>query len=312
MGIGISPLVDYAFKKLLGNPEHPRVTTHFLNALFEGQPRITKVQFLNPFLEKESESDKLSVLDILATDEHGRLLNIEMQTTLPIGLSQRLTYYASSLYASQLQEGNDYSELRPAINICVLARSMFPDIPKLHLDFRLRESSGKSLNDDLQIHLLELPKLNVTAQNVASASPIERWAYFLLNAETMTIEDVVRLFPDYEFREAMGVLIMIQNTPAQRFLYDAREKFRRDEAWRIEASIKEGLQLGLAQGLVEGRAEGLAEGLAEGEAKGELRGRIKILQKLLSITEPGADQLATLELDHLSQLADQLEQRLLG
>ena len=90
MAIGISPLVDFAFKLLLGSPEHSGITIHFLNSILVGQPKITQVKFQNPFLDKESDDDKLSVLDILATDEHGRQLNIEMQTSLPAGMSQRL------------------------------------------------------------------------------------------------------------------------------------------------------------------------------------------------------------------------------
>ena len=75
---------------------------------------------MNPILDRESNDDKLSVLDILATDEHGRLLNIEMQTSLSAGLTKRLAYYASCLYVSQLTEGAGYAVLRPAISICVL------------------------------------------------------------------------------------------------------------------------------------------------------------------------------------------------
>jgi predicted transposase/invertase (TIGR01784 family) len=105
MAIGISPLVDFAFKLMLGSPEHTGVTIHFLNSILVDQPGITHVQILNPIAEKAYEDDELSVLDILATDEHGRLLNIEMQTSLPAGMSQRLTYYASCLYVCRSVDG---------------------------------------------------------------------------------------------------------------------------------------------------------------------------------------------------------------
>jgi hypothetical protein len=45
MAIGISPLVDFAFKLMLGNPEHSGITIHFLNSILVGQPRITQVKF---------------------------------------------------------------------------------------------------------------------------------------------------------------------------------------------------------------------------------------------------------------------------
>ncbi len=47
-----------------------------------------------------------------------------------------------------------------------------------NLDFRLREKTGSILTDDLRIHLLELSKLRVSAENVYTSSPAERWALF--------------------------------------------------------------------------------------------------------------------------------------
>ena len=294
MAIGISPTVDFAFKLMLGSPEHTGVTIHFLNSILDDQPRITRVEILNPFLGKESEDDKLSVLDILATDEHGRLLNIEMQTSLSAALTQRLAYYASCLYVSQLKEGSSYAVLRPAISICVLTQSMFPQIPALHLDFRLREKKGLILTDDLQIHLFELSKLQVTAQNVYNASPAERWAFFLRNAERLTRGDIGRLFPDKEMAEAAGVLEMISQTPEQRLLYDARLKFQRDEESRMQEALKRGIQ--------EGRQEGRQEGV--------IVGRILLLQELLGVRPWAMDEFAGCNASQLAELEVQLKQQL--
>ena len=57
MAIGIDPTVDFAFKVLFGSPEHVRVTIHFLNAILGNQRRITRVEFLNPFLGKVRAED---------------------------------------------------------------------------------------------------------------------------------------------------------------------------------------------------------------------------------------------------------------
>ena len=45
------------------------MTIHFLNSILSDQPAITHVEIMNPFPGKDSDDDKLSVLDILATDE---------------------------------------------------------------------------------------------------------------------------------------------------------------------------------------------------------------------------------------------------
>ena len=307
MAIGISPLVDFAFKLMLGSPQHTGVTIHFLNSILIDQPAITHVEILNPFLDKDCEDDKLSVLDILATDEHGRLLNIEMQTSLPSGMSQRLAYYASTVYVSQLHEGNPYTELRPAISICVLAQSMFPASRELHLDFRLRESSsGLILTDDLQIHLLQLKNLRVAAENVYHALPAERWAYFLQNADRLTPEEVCRIFPDEEIAEAAGVLEMISQTPEQLLLYNARLKFQRDEEARlIQARLE-----GEARGEARGRQEGRQEGEEIGKALGLKLGRIALLQELLSIHPFTAEEFAGYDEAQLRELEEQLQHQL--
>jgi predicted transposase/invertase (TIGR01784 family) len=291
MVIGISPLVDFAFKLMLGSPQHSGVTIHFLNSILADQPKITHVKILNPFLGKESADDKLSVLDILATDEHGRFLNIEMQTSLSTGLSQRLTYYVASVYVGQLHEGHQYAALRPAIRICVLTQALFAGSSALHLDFRLRESSSDLiLTDDLQIHLLQLNNLRVTAEKVYHAWPAERWAYFLQNADKLTSAEVCRLFPDDAIAEAAGVLEMISQTPEQLMLYNARLKFQRDE----EARLQDAIQVGEARGA----------------ARGLKVGRITLLQELLGIRLSTVEEFAGYDEGQLTHIADQLQQQL--
>ena len=311
MPIGISPLVDFAFKLMLGNPRHTRITIHFLNAILVGQPRITHVEILNPFLEKEFYDDKLSVLDILATDEHGRKLNIEMQTTLSAGLSQRLVYYVSTIYTGQLQEGSEYTELRPAISICVLSQSLFPKSSDLHLDFRLRESSSSLiLTDDLQIHLLQLKNLRIIKENVYHATAVERWAFFLKNADKLTHEEIDRIFPDQEFNEAAGVLEMIARTPQQQMLYDARVKFQRDEVARLRYAEGEAREKGLEQGLEQGLKAGRMEGRLQGEARGLKLGRILVLQELLGIQASTSEELSRYDDAQLHDMAEHLQQQL--
>jgi len=286
MVIGISPTVDFAFKLMLGSPEHSRVTIHFLNAILIDQPKITRVEILNPFLGKDDEEDKLSVLDIRATDDHGRQLNIEMQTSLPAGLSQRLAFYSSRLYAGQLAEGDPYTRLRPAISICVLRQALYPHFPKLHPDFRLRDANGATLTNDLQVHLLELSKLRLLRENVYDATPAERWAYFLRYGDTLTPDEIRQTFPDPEIAEAAGVLEMISQTPEQSDLYEARLKFHRDEVARLEYARDQGKQ--------EGRVEG----------------RISILQELLGIRQSTPDELSGYDDVQLQALEEQLRSEL--
>ncbi len=286
MPIGISPLVDFAFKLMLASRGHERVTIHFLNAILGDKVKIVSIEIENPYVGPNFEKDKWVVLDILATDERGRKFNIEMQTSIPPGLRQRLAFYDARLYVEQMRQGDQYHELRPAIVICVLDKPLLTGCDNLHTDFRLRDEFGRVFTDDLQIHILELTKLTATRENLQSATAAERWSFFLLNAENLTLIEIRELFPEPEFAEAAGVLEMIKDNPDQMSDYISRLKYKLDEGWRIEST----------------RAEALKEG--------ELVGQIVILQELLGLTEPGRKDLSTYDAIQLNDLCSQLRLQL--
>lgn len=48
MPLGIDPKVDFAFKLMLGSPEHPAVTIHFLNAILEWEAQVVACKTRNP------------------------------------------------------------------------------------------------------------------------------------------------------------------------------------------------------------------------------------------------------------------------
>lgn len=182
---------------------------------------------------------------------------------------------------------------------------MFPNRAELHLEFELRTESGLLLTDDLQIHLLQLSNLNLTAENVRYASPIEQWAFFLLNAHDLSLEDVKRIFPDPVFTEAAGVLEMISKSPEEQMRYEARLKFQRDEAARLEqvrAEVEEQARAEVEQAR--------AEGIREGEARGALLGRIALLRELLGTSQSDVEELSRCDEVRLSEIADQLQSQL--
>jgi len=288
MAIGIDPTVDYAFKKLLGNPDHPAITLHFLNTILAPEVKLTDVEILNPILGKEAENDKLSILDVAARDETGRLYDIEMQTSLPTGLSQRLAYYTASMYVGQIGEGDDYTLLRPAISICVLDAILFRQSDQIHSDFRLRSRDGQlRLSDGLQIHLLELPKYEVPSDNRLITDPVEAWLYLFRRGREMSAEEIRQRFAFPVFQEIAKVIEMIQRTPDWRSQYELRLKAQRDEQARLQ--------------------QARAEGEARGEARGKVIGQIETLSELLG--EP-ATSLDGVRLEELTTLASELQRRL--
>ena len=309
MPIGICPTVDFVFKLLFGNPKHSRIAIHFLNAILQHLLKVNKIVFLNPIQEQETEEDKLSILDILATDEHGRTFIIEMQTSVPAGMGQRLAYYTAYQYVDQLGKGQKYVSLRPVISICVLTDPLFRKVPELHLHFVLRSETGVILTEDLQVHVLQLSNLRVKEENLRDASPLEQWSYFLLRAETLTMDEIKRLLPDEVFSEAAGILDVVAKTPEQKRRYEARLKFQRDEAARALTS-EQAREQGRLEGRLEGREEGRLEGIDVGIERGELFGRIKTLQGLVGVAESAREELSDLRDEQLTTFLEQLRDQL--
>ena len=170
------------------------------------------------------------------------------------------------------------------------------------LVFRLRDQAGDLFSDDLQIHTLELTKLRVERENLSRTTPAERWAYFLLHAETMSGAEVQELLREPEFVETAGVLEMINQTPEQLQAYRARRKFQMDEIARLDYARSEGLEEGEQKGRQEGRQEGLE--------KGELIGQIGVLQSIFGVSTPTREELLVSNIPELTAIVRQLQQQL--
>lgn len=128
---------------------------------------------MNPYTDKDSPQDKQSIFDIQAKTEEGKLINIEMQLFNRYDNEKRTLYYWSKQYASQLEEGRPYKNLKKCVTINILNFSILSG-DQYHNVFHLREDrSGISLTDDLEIHFLELSKLN--NQQTAVSGGLLNW-----------------------------------------------------------------------------------------------------------------------------------------
>jgi predicted transposase/invertase (TIGR01784 family) len=312
MPLGIDPKVDFAFKLMLGSPEHPAVTIHFLNAILRLPAPVTEVEILNPTLGKDRAEDKIVVLDVLAQDSLGRRFNVEMQTTRQVDLPRRLLYYNSLNYARQIGEGQTYRDLRPVLSICVLDEVVFnaQDYPRHHHSFRLRcDQEEFVFTDDFEFHTLELPKFVPSSDNIGSLPAEEKWLYLLRHAESMDSDQLAALLVDPPFEEAIGVLEMISKNPEDLQFYEARLKFLRDQQAQIE-SAKEALEEATRTARKEGREEGREEGERTGLAKGKLSGQIQLLQQLLGEQLTEDSKLESSSVDALEKQLAELQQRL--
>ncbi|HLA35125.1 MAG TPA: Rpn family recombination-promoting nuclease/putative transposase, partial [Rhodocyclaceae bacterium] len=156
----IDPKIDCVFKALLGSLENSNLLENFLNAILSGELRapIDHVDILNPYNEKKFLDDKLSIVDVKASDGDGRIFQIEIQMVSYRHLLSRILYTWTDIYSQQLQSGAEYHKLQPTYSIWLLAEDSIPEDDDYLHAFKMRDAKGRALSDHGGIWLLELDK----------------------------------------------------------------------------------------------------------------------------------------------------------
>ena len=294
MPIGIRATNDFAFKKTFGSPENKIALISLLNAILRRSKPIVDVQVENPYNLQDFREDKLSILDIKATDQEGAIYDIEMQLSIYSGLIQRIVFYGCEIYAGQMRVGDDYTELKPAFSICLLDGILWHDSQKMHHAFQFTDQkTGRILSDTLEIHTLELGRYDLREEDLTTASLLDCWIFWLLHAHEYEPEELLRLFPQAAIRLATQTLTQISQVTEDKAMYDAREKAIRDRQWELNAS----------------RNEGLAEGLAEGEIRGEIK-MIRMLQEILQLPASPDSDFTGKTLEELKQSTAELQDQI--
>ncbi|OPH56715.1 hypothetical protein BC351_27635 [Paenibacillus ferrarius] len=246
----LDPRNDFIFKRIFGSESNKDVLLAFLNSTFveSGEQPLTEIILMNTYTDKDAPHEKQSILDIKAKTSEGKLINIEMQLFNPYNMEKRSLFYWSNMYYHQIKEGVNYSDLKKCVTINILNYSCLPN-DRYHNVFHLREDhTGLPFIDDIEIHVMELPKLEEHAVTVGGG--LVNWLLFLRGVnpnqwEALTVNEPM-------LKKAMTTLEFLSQDAQTRMEYEARLKFLRDEASRVEGAKAEGLAAGIAKGIEEG------------------------------------------------------------
>ena len=115
----IDPKIDIAFKKLFGSEENKDLLISLINSVLPDNEQIKSIILENPYNLASYLSDKMSILDIKATDENGKIYDIEMQIGQQGYFGQRALYYWGKSYTNQLEKSGKYSTLKKTIIISI-------------------------------------------------------------------------------------------------------------------------------------------------------------------------------------------------
>ncbi|WP_339211655.1 Rpn family recombination-promoting nuclease/putative transposase [Aeribacillus sp. FSL K6-8210] len=266
--------LDFMFKQLFGHPSRKQLTIAFLNAVLHrtGHDRIIDVQFDNTELAKEFEEGKMNRLDVLVWTDRGERINVEIQIIDQHDMPERILYYWARLFSQSLFKGQGYSELPPTIMIAILNYPLFPhETDRFHTIFHIREDEEQFLwSAHLEFHAIDLSQFMVKWKKYRrDVKRSSEWPWLMMLSavdarkqeidETILKELEVLAMNEQEIREALEEWEKLSVSSENRYAYEMRLKWLRDQLSNLlgerRAGMEEGLEKGLKQGLKQGREE---------------------------------------------------------
>jgi predicted transposase/invertase (TIGR01784 family) len=256
--------VDFAFKQLFGTRGNEQILMQFLNVTLASSlssPHIQTLKIEDPHLQREYEKDKLSILDVLATLDDETQIAIEIQLNDQHDFLKRSLYYWSRLYASQMQKGGSYDALRKTITINILNFPVFPEYETFRTTGKLWDIElQKLLIDDLELHIIEIPKL-MAQWKEEQVNPWEddfvRWLLLLSANEdtqlTHTLEEIAMNRDPIFLKDAMQKWEKMSQDPGFRMLYESRQKTLIDEASKYKYAEKKRARRRAQEGMEKGK-----------------------------------------------------------
>lgn len=257
MGI-LKPTNDFIFKKIFGETKNKALLKDLLEAILT-DIKIYDVEINKDVsLERKIITEKLGILDVVATLDDGTKVNVEMQVKNYYNTVERSLYYATGVYHENLQSGEDYIDTPRSISIWITDYNVFETGP-FHERARLkRDYENIVLTDKFQFHYIQLPKFKEKCKRISSK--LDEWLTFIKN-ENM---EAIRMIDNKHIKKAEEELEYLTGDEETKRLAFLREKAIRDEMAAMAKARKEGRTEGRAEGSVEKQKEIAKKMLSKG------------------------------------------------
>ena len=241
----LKPTNDFIFKKIFGETKNADILKDLLEAILP-EIKIYKVEINKDVsLERKIMTEKLGILDIVATLNNKTKVNIEMQVKNYYNTIERSLFYGTGIYHENLEKGTDYTEMPSSISIWITDYNVFKEGP-IHEIARLRRDyENKILTNKLELHYIQLPKFKEKCKRITNK--LEEWLTFIRNENV----EEIKMIENKYVKKAEEELEYLTGDEETRRLAELREKAIRDEMAAMAKAKKDGI--------AEGRADGIAE-----------------------------------------------------
>ncbi len=252
---------DWAIKKLLRNKANYVVLAGFLSELLGKQIKIQSI--LESESNRQAEDDKLNRVDIVAENDYGELILIEVQNSTEQDYFHRMLYGTARLITDFIEKGQPYSKVKKVYSVNVVYFSLGQgddyiyrgrlDFQGLHLEDKLGLSvHQKKLFKMQQVYEIfpEYYVIKVNNFNDVAKDTLDEWIYFLKKSQ------IKEEFTAQGLAEAKENLLVDSLNEEERANYLRYMENRRYEVSIIESSRSEGKLEGIEEGMEKGIEEG--------------------------------------------------------
>lgn len=191
----------------------------------------------NPIELGKTITDKEFILDIRIELNEKTVIDLEMQVVNEGNWPERSLCYLCRAF-DNLNKGDDYTGVKPAIHIGILGFTLFEEEPEFYATYRMiNEKTGRIYSDKLRLSVLDLTQLNL-ATGEDKHYKIDHWASLF---RSTTWEELKMLAKSDEYlRDAAGSVYTLTQEEKIRQQCEAREDYHRRTVGR-ERMLKEAL-----------------------------------------------------------------------
>ena len=237
---------DLVFQELFGKQKNKNITAHLLSLILNRKIKNIDLD-VNKRMLGNRKNSKTGRLDIRAKFNDGEDCDIELQVEPFPFMDKRMLEYWSSMYNAKINSGDLYNVLKPSISILITDYKVpkLNHISKYHTKWNLREEEFKDtiLTDDIEMHILEIPKIN---DNEMLKDELVQWLRFIKEPENKGVEKFMK--ENKYLEQAKKELEHLSCDPNFKRLLESRAGFLRDVDTKMYVSKEEGKKEGKKEG----------------------------------------------------------------
>jgi predicted transposase/invertase (TIGR01784 family) len=277
---------DWAMKTILRQKANFEILEGFLTELLKFDIKIEEI--LESEANQETNEDKFNRVDLLAKNQNGELILIEIQHNSEVDYFHRILYGTSKLISEHIKKGKGYSQIKKVYSVNIVYFDFGQGFDYLYhgkIDFK-----GMNHKDD-NLNLSKNQKEKFKLKNVSDIFPeyfiikvnkfddlvkntIDEWIYFLKK------EEIKKDFLAKGLDVAKERLDVLKLDTKERAIYKRREENEIYKNSLLETARDEGLEKGAKSKQIEIARTSLKQGL-----------EIKIISLITGLTIQEIEQL---------------------